>query len=350
MKTPKHFALANERYALALATAAMAMQSPFALSNDWGSMPHGTICLPNDSLLRQTENIEELTSFAASYDSMVGNGLARLRDFLAPPRPSTSRLFRLTTFDEKEPWEKVDYNRIKRGILADFAEVRQRIASKSDLQAPNRGLTVILDRDELKDKPEWQQIHTKWLIDLLNRASALEAVDIYTAAATADNTVWDNASNPDLEIRTRLLTLADTTGFYPQSVAYGDRAHLARQTAYESELTAGSLARAAKFTEQELAEALGVTNVLINAERYQNTSTTKQEIIGKNVLIFTGIKDAGPMDPSNLVRHVVGGAFGSGEYAVYVTDLGVKKIALTVENYEYLHTQHTTGIMKLAIN
>jgi hypothetical protein len=56
------------------------------------------------------------------------------------------------------------------------------------------------------------------------------------------------------------------------------------------------------------------------------------------------------MDPSNIVRHVVGGQYGSGEYAVYVTDLGVKKIAITVENYEYLHTQHTTGIMKLAIN
>jgi len=350
MNNKQHFALANERYAAAISTAAMAMQTPLALSNDWGSLPSGTICLPNDSLLRTTEVIEELTTFAASYDSMVGNGLARLRDFLAPPRPSTSRIFRLTTFDEKEPWEKVDYNRVKRGILAEFMEVRQRIASKSDLQAPNRGLSVILDRDELKDKPEWQQVHTKWLIDLLNRASTLEAVDIYTAAAIADNATWDAASQPDLDIRTRILTLADTTGFYPQNVAYGDRAHLKRQTAYEAQLTAGSLARAAQFSEQEIATALGISNVLINAERYQNTATAKQEIIGQNVLIFTAIKDAGPHDPSNLVRHVVAGAYGGGDYAVYVTELGVKKIALTVENYEYIHTQHTTGIMKLAIN
>jgi lambda repressor-like predicted transcriptional regulator len=281
---------------------------------------------------------------------MVGNGLARLRDFLAPPRPSSSRIFRLTTYNENEPWETVDYNRIKRGILADFAEVRQRTAAKSDLQAPNRGLSVILDRDELKDKPEWQQTHTKWLIDLLNRATVLEAVDTFTAAATADAVTWDAASNPDLDIRTRVITLANTTGFYPQNVAYGDAAHLARQTAYENQLTAGSLARAGQFTEAEIATALGISNVLINAERYQSSSTAKSEILGKNVLIFTGIKDAGPMDPSNIVRHDVGGQYGSGEYAVYVTDLGVKKIAITVENYEYLHTQHTTGIMKLAIN
>ena len=349
MKQNQHFALANARYATAITMAAAQMKAPFALSNDWGAMQSGMVCLMNDSLLRQSESIEELMAFSASYDSMVGNGLARLRDFLAPPRPSSSRLFRLTTYNENEPWETVDYNRVKRGILADFAEVRQRTASKSDLQAPNRGLTVILDRDELKDKPEWQQTHTKWLIDLLNRASVLEAVDIYTAAAIADQTVWDAASNPDLELRTRVLTLADTTGFYPQNVAYGDKAHLARQNAYEGELTAGSLARAGLYTEEQIATGLGIPNVLINAERYQN-GATKSEIIGKNVLIFTAIKDAGPMDPSNLVRHVVGGPYGNGDYAVYVTDLGVMKIALTVANYEYLHTQHTTGIMKLAIN
>jgi hypothetical protein len=344
-----HFALANTRYARSLALAAAALQTPLALSNDWAAAPSGTVCLPNDSLLRQTEVIEELTTFAASYDSMVGNGLARLRDFLAPPRPSSSRIFRLTSYNENEPWERVDYNRVKRGILADFPEVRQRIASKADLQAPNRGLSVIIDRDELKDKPEWQQTHTKWLIDLLNRASVLEAIDIYSAAAINDAVVWDAASNPDLDIRNRLLTLADTTGFYPQNVAYGDKAHLARQQAYESELTAGSLARAGAYTEDQIATALSVSNVLINMERYQNTAATKQEIIGKNVLIFTGVKDAGPMDPSNIVRHVVGGPYGNGEYAVYVTDLGVKKVALTVENYEFIHTQHTTGIMKLAV-
>jgi lambda repressor-like predicted transcriptional regulator len=345
-------ALANSAGPVALANTRagrVLQRCGVALSNDWSSMQPGTICLPNDSLLRQTENIEELTVFAASYDGMVGNGLARLRDFLAPPRPSSSRIFRLTSYNENEPWETVDYNRVKLGTLADPAEVRQRTATKSDLQAPRRGLSVILDRDQLRDKPEWQQTHTKWLIDLLNRASVLEAVDIYTAAAIADNTTWDNASNPDLEVRTRLLTLANTTGFYPQNVAYGDLAHLARQNAYEGELTAGSLARAGLYTEQQIATGLGVSNVLINAERYQN-GAVKQEIIGKNVLIFTAIKDSGPMDPSNIVRHVVGGAYGSGDYAVFVTDLGVLKVAITVINYEYLHTQHTTGIMKLAIN
>ncbi len=338
------FALANARYAAAITAAAAQISAPVALSNDWGSMSHGAICLPNDSLLRQTERIEELQGFAASYDSMVGNGLARLRDFLVPPRPSTTRICRLTTYDENEPWETVDYTRVKRGLLGDFMEVRQRKASKSDFQIPNRGLTVILDKDELKTQPEWQQTHTKWLIDLLNRATVLEAVDTIVAAGITSNMTWDVTTNPDLMLRNEIITLANTTGFYPLCVAYGDAAHLKRQVAYEGQLNAGALARAAAYTEQQIATALGVPNVLINAERYQSTASAKAEIIGSKVIIHTAVKDAGPMDPSNVVRHVVGGAFGGGDYAVYVTDLGVKKVALTVENYEYIHTQHTTGI------
>ena len=320
-----------------------------ALAND--SMPHGTVALSNDSLLRTSEQIQELTLFAASYDSMVGNGLARLRDFLAPPRPSSSRIVRLTTMNELEPWETVDYNKVKRGILGDFAQIRQRTASKSDFQINNRGLSVILDRDELRDKPEWQQIHTKWLIDLLNRATVQEAIAVYTAAASTGSKTWSSGSpNPDIDIRNYLLTSANVTGFYPQNAAYGDAAFLLRATAYESELTAGSMARASVYTEEQLATALGVSQALINMERYQNTSTAKVELIGSNVLLFTGVKDAGPNDPSNIVRHVVTGSGASGEYAVYVTDLGVKKIALTVENYELLHVQHTTGIYKIAIS
>ena len=329
---------------------AAAVSQGIVLGNDMNNLSSGDVVLANDSILRTAEPITELTLFAASYDSMVGNGLVKLRDFLAPPRPTDSRIFRLTTYNENEPWETVDYNKVKRGILAEFPEVRQRTATKSDLQGFNRGLSVILDRDELKSKPEWQQMHTKWLIDILNRASILEAMAVYQAAAINAATVWDSASNPDLDLRARILTLANTTGFYPTNVAYGDAAHLKRANAYESELNAGALARAGAYTEQELASALGVSNVLINAERYQNTSTLKQEIIGQNVLLFTGLKDAGPMDPSNLVRHVFNGNLGGGEYAVYITDLGVKKVAITVENYELLHAQHTTGIQYLAIN
>jgi len=325
--------------------------APSAISSNDVSAHHGQVCLANDSLLRQSEYIEELTSFAISYDGMVGNRLRQLRDLLAPPRPSNSRIVRLTVYDENEPWQTVDYTKVQRSILADFMRVRQRVATKVDLQVPNRGLTVLLDRDQLKDKPEWQQVHTKWLIDLMMRATVLQAVSILQTAAIASSTTWDAGSNPDLELKQDIINLANTTGFYPLVAVYGDQAALKRQNAYEGQLNAGALARAAQFSEDQVAMAIGVDRCLINAERYQQTAgTTKQEIIGSNVLLFTSVDSDSPMDASNLVRHVSNAAYGGGEYGVYITDIGVKLIALTVENYEYLHVQHTTGIQQIQVN
>jgi lambda repressor-like predicted transcriptional regulator len=352
MKDP--IVLSNAARQTALESLGVVLGNDFApnaiASNNLGAH-HGQVCLANDSLLRQSEYIEELTTFAISYDGMTGNRLTRLRDVLAPPRPSNSRIVRLTVYDENEPWQTVDYTKVKRAALADFMRVRQRVATKVDLQVPNRGLTVLLDRDQLRDKPEWQQVHTKWLLDLMMRATVLEAVSLLQTSAIVSNTVWDAGSNPDLELKQDIINLANTTGFYPLVAVYGDQAALKRQNAYETQLNAGALARAGQFTEEQVATAIGVDRCLINAERYQqSTSTFKQEIIGSNVLLFTSIESDGPMDSSNLVRHVANSAYGGGEYAVYITDVGVKLIALTVENYEYLHVQHTTGIQQVSIN
>jgi hypothetical protein len=322
--------LENSRWVGAVQGLARGRGFGVALGNEITQAPAGTVCLANDSLLRQSEYIEELTTFAISYDGMVGNKLARLRDLLSPARPSSSRIVRLTTYDENEPFQTVAYNKIKRAPLADFETVPQRIASKSDLQVNNRGLSVVLDRDQLTDKPEWQQMHTKWLMDLMLRATILEAVSLLETSAIVTNLVWDTASQPDLDIKNNIINLANTTGFYPNAAVAGDAAALIRSVAYEGQLTAGSIARAMKMTEDELATAWGVDKAIVNAERYvtAGTTATKQEIIGSNVLLFS--------------------SYG-GDLAVYVTPIGVKKIILTVENYEYLHVQHTTGLQQLAI-
>ncbi len=183
------------------------------------------------------------------------------------------------------------------------------------------------------------------------RATVLEAVSILQAAALPSSTIWDAGSNPDLELKQDIINLANTTGFYPLVAVYGDQAALKRQNAYETQLTAGALARAGQFTEEQVATAIGVDRCIINAERCQQSiGTAKQEIIGSNVLLFTSIEADGPMDSSNIVRHVANSAYGGGDYAVYVTDVGVKLIALTVENYEFLHVQHTTGIQQITVN
>ena len=324
--------------------------APNAIASNNVGDHHGRVCLANDSLLRQSEYIEELTTFAISYDGMVGNRLRQLRDVLAPPRPSNSRIIRLTIYDKNEPWQTVDYTSVKRGVLADFMRVRQRVAAKVDLQVPNRGLTVLLDgriEGQARMAASPHQV----------AAGLDDARDGFGSRFAAGN--QRHRVQHDLGCRQQPGPGTEAghpqpgqhDGFLPAGGGVWQPATLKRQNAYESQLTAGALARAGQFTKEQVATAIGVERCIINAERYQqSTGTLKQEIIGSNVLLFTSIEADGPMDSSNLVRHVSNAAYGGGDYAVYVTDIGVKLIALTVENYEYLHVQHTSGIQQIAVN
>lgn len=320
-----------------------------ALSNEVTSMPVGRVCLANESLLVSTTYIEELTAWGIGYAGAATNQLKRLRDFLMPTRSGTARTVRITQYDEVEPFATVDFTKVKRSILGDFAEVRQLNASKVDRLILNRGLSVRLDLDELKDKPDWQQTHAAWLIDLLMRASVLEGLALFQASATVINTTWDAAANPDMEIKGEGITLANTSGFHPNRGIYGDTAAFKRQQSYDNQLTAGSLSRSQMMTDEQIAVSTGLDAALTNADRYQSSSAAKSEIVGSNVLLFTGVDGETPQDPSNLVRHTASASYGGGEYAAYVTPLGVKNVILTVENYELLALQHGTGIAQVQI-
>ncbi len=304
---------------------------------------HGQVCLANDSLIEQATYREEVTSFGIGYADPHRNQLAQLRDFLAPRRASGRNAI-ITRYNEDEPFEVVDYRKVKRNPGAEFPEVKQRTSTKDTRLVPNRGLTVRLDRDQLKEKPDWEKMHTQWLIDMLMRASIMEALALAQASAATETLTWDNASNPDLDIKERNIeVIAPTIGFHANRALFGEAATLLRQKAYEAQDNAGAQVRAMKTSDTEIATAIGLDSVRTNVERYNNGGT-KQNFLGSKVLLFTAVPGETPEDPSNLVRHVSNASYGGGEYAVYVTEQGVKTVFITVENYELLHVQHTGGI------
>jgi hypothetical protein len=310
---------------------------------------HGQVCLANDSLIEQATYREEVTTFGIGYADPLRNQLAGLRDFLAPRRPAGRNAI-VTQYDEDQPFEVVDYKKVLRNPGADFAEVKQRTSTKVSRLIPNRGLTVRLDRDQLKEKPNWENMHAQWLIDMLIRASILQGLALASAAAVTDTFTWDSNANPDLDLKNVMVNiLAPAVGFKPNRALYGEAATLQRQIAYESQDTAGAFARAALMSDDQLATALGVDRVRTNAERYNNASGNKVTFLGSKVLLFTGVDGESPEDPSNLVRHVAQASYGGGEYAVYITEQGVKTVFITVENYELPVVQHTTGLMEITI-
>jgi hypothetical protein len=316
-----------------------------------GQLPerHGQICLANDSLLSQSTYVEDLSTYAIGYTDPNRNRLEALLNFLAPKRTS-GRIAKVTKYDENEPFEVIDWRKVKREILGQFAEVRQRTSTKVDRTIPNRGLTIRLDKDQLKDKPNWQNMHTQWLLDLLKKASILEVLAMYDALAVTDTWTWDNAANPDLQVKSTMIdVVAPLIGFKPNRAIYGESATLKRQQSYEAQDNAGGFARAMLMSDQQIASAIGMDRMLTNAERYQNDAGVKQTFLGSTALFFTSVDGESPEDPSNVVRHVSTASFGSGEYAVYVHEEGVKTVFITVENYELFATQHTGGVLKATI-
>jgi hypothetical protein len=312
-----------------------------------GDLRHGQVCLANDSLFSQATYNVESTTYGIGYADPNRNQLIQLLNYLAPPRPGP-RNATLTVYDETEPFEVIDYQTVKRSELGDFRTVKQRTSTKVVRKLVNRGLSIVLDNDQLRDKPNWQNMHTAYLIDLLTRASILEYIAVMTAAAAQGDVVWNGLANPDLDVKsTNVQVLAAATGFKANRVALGEDAALLRQIAYEQQNNAGSYARAGMMTDEQIATSMGVDRARTNVERYNNGGT-KETFLGSKVLLFTAQDQESMEDNSNVVRHTGTTDMGGGNYATYIEER-LKKTIITVENYELFAVQHTSGLALLNV-
>ncbi|HEX3855958.1 MAG TPA: hypothetical protein VHY30_01535 [Verrucomicrobiae bacterium] len=315
-------------------------------TRDVGSLKHGQICLANDDLFSQETVQTELTTFGIGYADPNRNQLMSLLNYFAPKRPGPRNVL-VTQYDETEPFEAVDPAKVKRAELGDFHTVKQRSSTKVARRVINRGLAIVLDNDQLKDKPNWEQMHTMWLIDLLTRASIIEVLALFAAFAPTANLLWNNVNNPDLDINsTNIQVLALATGFKANRACYGEYATLLRRQAYEGSNNPGGYAGAANIDDAAIATRIGVATSRTNVERY-NQAGVKDTFLGSKVLLYTAIDGESPEDASNVVRHVSNTDLG-GEYSVYV-ERKLKKTIISVENYEVFATQHTSGAALLTV-
>ncbi len=335
------------------------MKNLIALGNDTcralGIVPHsnpgalepGQVCLANDSLFSQATFSQEVTTYGIGYTDPNRNKLMELLGFIAPTR-NGPRNATITVYDEDEPFASVDPAKVKRELLADFPEVKQRTSSKVTRKLANRGLTLVLDNDQLKDKPNWQTMHAAWLMDLLARASIIECVALFRAMSPSSPVVWDALANPDMDVKsTNQQVLATATGFKANRALIGEDVTLLRQLAYEARNDPGGVAGALAQTDEQLATRMGLDRVRSNAERYNNGGS-KDTFLGNSLFLFTAQDQESPEDSSNIVRHVSNADFGGGNYATYI-EQRLKKTFLTVENYELLAVQHTSGACELSV-
>jgi hypothetical protein len=245
-----------------------------------------------------------------------------------------------------------DYLDDERPIKSDFKEVEY-TESKVQAATKNRGLQIVLDVDQLKGRPNWEEHYTQKLLRRLKRNVMRRAIALLSAAATNTAKTWDTTAgkDPDQDVLSELITGADVSGIRANRVGYGDTSSSKRQLSHRAQNTAGGFA-SATLKEAELAALLGVEEVLFSKSRYTSGASAKTQTVGNLVLMFTAFSNMDTEDASNIKRFVsMGGEEeGGGRYQVYSARISPKRHVIAVGHYELLKITSTLGIRKFTVS
>lgn len=309
-----------------------------------GNHAHGVVTRINADLLTEGTYRESLTNFAVGFP---GVDFARDLEVLAPGVQVANR-FDYKAFDNAEAFysEVSDDLRAPRG---DFKEV-EFTCEEVTAKTANRGLQVVVDRDQVRNNPNWEQQYTQMLLTRLRLNQLRRAIALLSAGSTNAAKTWDTSDgkNPDGDIRTELKTAHTAAGVRPNRVAYGPTAWDLRVSSHEAQDNAGGHA-AAQRDEKALARYLNLEEVLICQARYSTSASAKSEALSNLVLMFNALKGATVEDPSNIKRFWSPCDNGM-ELMVHRYDIGAKKMALAVELYELLKLTSTLGLRKGTIS
>ncbi len=307
-------------------------------------MKHEGIHLANEARFTAAYYSEPLTTFAVGWRDP--SPITEIMEFLAPT-VRVGRRFEYKEFLNQEEWYSESDD--DRAIGADFKRVEYKGVSKLG-QTENRGLSIVVDLDEVREVANWRELYTGRLQRRLNRNEFRRTWALAVAAATNNAKTWDTTAgkDPDQDVLTDLVAATDDGGIRPNRLIYGDTAWSKRVLAHRAQSLSGGFASAG-LSATELAGFLGVENVMVSRERYQSSSSAKSQIVSNLVLEFYA--ESSPMneDPSNLKRFV-SEVEGGGYWRVYEQQISSKLVLLTVEFYSLPKVTATTGLRTLTIS
>lgn len=326
--------LSNEAYAASVGL-------PYA-ANPSAPMEPGQIYLANDAMFLEANFQEPLTNYAvAGWDKQ--DTYAELRR-VAPEIP-VSRYFQYAVWSNPESFYAEPSGDDVRAIGADFKQVEY-TSTKVVAKTLNRGLTIRLDRDQLRGMPNWEQQYVARLMARIQRNCLIRAYTVLGAAAvtTARNWAASSTVDPDGDIRSTVFQGQKVSGLRPNTVIYGRTAWDKRFLAYRQDSNA-TRALYSTYSPEEVMRVLGVDSVQVSESFYQSTSSTKLEILGSNVFAFYQQTQPTVEDPSNLKRFV-SPVEGGGYVRVFITpqNISAKWVEITVEYYDLITSPYTGGI------
>lgn len=331
------------------------------------NVPPGTMCMANASRFVESNFNVPLTTFATGWKDP--NRIDLALEFVAP-MVSVGRFFTFIQSTNAEEFiSEVDDTR---GIGADFKRVEY-TSTKQTSQTINKGLTIRIDKDEVNDLPNFQEIYTGRMMRRLLRNELRRSIAVLGAAAVAyggsgadlnpRQLTWTQTpgTDPDQDLIDATDRYADGAGIYPTRALFSKVAWNARLRAFRGNNNPGGYQNA-NMTEQQVADFLGLDGVYVSKERYTTgtrLAPTKAAVMGQGiaagipantnpVLLYLAEAGQTPEDPSNIKRFV-SATEGGTPFRVYVEQKGAKFIEITVEHYSCIIATSTLGVQLLNI-
>lgn len=329
-------------YAAAISYAA-AMALPL---DSGGGAPNnpGVICLANETRFVESYFNEPLTTYAVGWRDPAN--IEATLDAIVP-RVTVPRRFTYREWTNKEEF----YSELDdiRSIGSDFKRVEY-TGKETEGKTLNKGLTVLVDLDEIADKAGWEQMVVGKLMRRLARNDLRRTITLLDSNATNTAKTWntDAGKDPDQDVLTDLITAADASGIRPNRVLYGETAWDKRGLSHRAQDTAGGYA-SASLTPEQLASLLNVDRVIISRERYQSSASQKTKIVNNLVIEFLQSQSIDIEDPSN-VKRFVSPTDGGTPVRVYTQQISAKLYVVTVEHYSNIVLTSSLGLRKLTIS
>lgn len=274
--------------------------------------------------------------------------LVKTLDFLAP-KVRAARRFEFRAANGKSAFAAAESGQDIRSLGAEFNVYRD----TGDIiqgKTLSKGLTKVLDKDEVADNPMAEEEAVAEIMAILVRSEIIRAFGLLAAAATNEAKTWTPSSgtgvDADADILAALAAGGTAAGLDPNRVFFGQTAWQLRVTTLRSLATAAGFSSAGLDT-AGLAGLLGVDDVMVCKQRYQTGSGKSALTTANVVLAYNAQSGAGRNDPSNIKRFVT--PVKGGDYTVFREEKPAT-VAVTVAHCSNVVLTSSAGIRKLTIS
>lgn len=313
---------------------------------DMGSgLETGQIYVANDSRFTAGAYNQPLTNFAVG--GWANTGLEQeLLLYTGAPVQTTKR-FSYKVWSNAEALKSETTDDI-RAVGGDFKDVRLG-NTEVNTQVANRGLIMVLDKDELAEGVMTEQDAVAYLTARLKLNQIRRASALLIAAATNTARTWTSGTrDADMDLVTAVNAYQAAAGIDCNTVLFGRSAWAGRLTTLRALASAGGFAGAGMNT-NELAAWLNMDTVgRVNAT-YQSATATKT-VVGSSIILFfkralSGMK----MDPSNI-KYFWSPTTGGGQISAFRYEEGSKRVIVGVEHNELLAITYSGGIQTITVS